>query len=188
MTRLFSQAVLGLLLAWSAPALADALPGADVKRFVEGLPAAFELNRTLEAEGIDVELDASVQAGKEVPTTPFTDGIKAVREASQDAYGRFAKLVKSQGFSSAEAWAKTGDRVMLAYIALRTPLEDLDMAQTMTAAQLEMLPPDMRQMVQSAMAFAKTVKGVPQADRDAVTPYLSQLDALMESGMESTGE
>ncbi|MGF1454952.1 MAG: hypothetical protein ACFB6R_06190 [Alphaproteobacteria bacterium] len=187
MTRMITQAVLGLLLVWSVPAAA-ALSDADVKRFVEGLPAAFELNKTFEAEGLDVSLDADVKAGKPVPTTPFTDGLKALREASSDAYGRYAKLVKSQGFASPEAWAETGDRVMLAYIALKTPAEALEMAQSMTPAQLDMLPPNMRSTVESAMAFAKTVRTVPQADRDAVAPYVPQLDAFIDLEGQSYGE
>lgn len=184
MRKLFAAALGAALLIVAGASANDAAPLTDekIRNFVATMPAVKTLARDLEASGKDkaLEIDAMPKAGE--PFRPYAKSVAALKEKHPAEHARLAAAVKPQGFS-ADGWAATGDRVVLAYIAEKAAKENpeaLAHMQAMDPAMLAMMPPEMRAQMETAMAMMEAVKAAPAADRAAVRPHLAALDAMLD--------
>lgn len=176
---------LGAVLIFVAgPAFAgdDALTADAAKRFVASLPAVESLGEELEAEGKTDEMRVNTQPKPGEAFKPFSGAVKALKSKHPSEYGRLSNTVKPHGFS-AESWGEAGDKVMIAYMALKMEKENpgaMAQMQAMDPAMMDMMPPEMKAQMEQAMAMMETVADVSPEDKKAVAEVEDELDAYME--------
>ena len=107
-----------------------------------------------------------------------------VLEKFPEARKHLTETVTEHGFQDIEEWAKVGDRIFLAQIAISMQdmsAEERTMADEMMRADYgEDLPEPMkeraREMAAEAREMRPAVESVPPEDIEAVRPFMSQLD------------
>ena len=126
----------------------------------------------------------SMSEAMERAAAPFSSSLSTMRE--YQGYAEFESAISAAGFASIEQWAGVGDRVIIAYGAIkmseRAPDLDIQMAQAMqklensgmSEAQKQM----MREMMQSSSRAVQAYTDAPQADKDAVMPFIAELEAM----------
>lgn len=155
----------------------------EAKRFVAALEDTHAFGKALESEGKAEALDVQLRPKAGEPFRPYTNAVAAMKEKLPGEHAQLSKVVGAHGFT-AENWASTGDRVMVAYMAERMARDNPDaMAQmaAMDASMLNMLPPEMKAQIEPMLAIANAVKDAPPADRAAVRPVMGDLDAYLET-------
>ncbi|MHA7872693.1 MAG: hypothetical protein ACX939_10115 [Hyphococcus sp.] len=156
----------------------------QAKRFVASLASVEALGEELEAEGKTNEMQIERQPIAGEAFKPYSNAVMILKEKHPSDHARLAKKVKAHGFSTDE-WGHVGDRVMVAYLALKMQEEDprsLQMMEGMDASMMEMVPPEMRAQLESTFAMMETVKNAPDADKEAVAAVKDDLDDYMENG------
>lgn len=125
-------------------------------------------------------LKPSSEGGK---FSPFTAGLHALAKQDRENYIKLVKIVKKNGFDSPLQWAEAGDRIMPAYMALKIPGKMPDQSEMMaeiTPEMRKMMPPEtlakIEEGIKQAAYAAKTIEDVPQADKEAVRPFMGDLD------------
>jgi len=173
-----------LLLTLLPVARAEPLQQLSVEAYVNSLEAVRQLGERMQAEGRQDFLQQEVLPNGDEPFDPHQRGVKLLARESSDDYRELSEVVRQHGFTSAESWARVGDRVVLAYGAIKAEAESpeiLQMASQMEAMDpqmLELLPPDVRRQMDQALAIARAIAAVPQADREQVRPFVGQLDRI----------
>lgn len=166
----------------------DAPLSADsAKRFVESLAAVEALGDELEAQGKTEQLQIAPQPKAGEAFKPYSTAVTALKEKYPSDYAKLRTAVKPHGFG-AEEWGAAGDRVMIAYLALKMEEEDptaLQQMKAMDKSMLDMLPPEMKAQFAQAMAMMETVQNASDADKAAVAAVKDDLDAYMEKGAAS---
>lgn len=162
----------------AAPVLAaEPLTEDQVTRFVATLQPVEEFGDRLDDEGKMNEFDDRAPVpGKEFH--PYSDGVATLKKAHPADYARLGDLLKPHGFSQ-DQWAATGDRVMLAYMAIRMEKENPDYDKQMAKmdpAMLAQMPAPMRAQMEGVMAMIETVKKAPAADKAAVKPHVKAIE------------
>lgn len=177
MKRVFAYAAAFALTA--APAFAaNPLNADEVRHFVETLAPIEAFGDSLEKEG---KLNVLVGSGATLDGAfkPYSSGVAALKRELPGEFGRLAAVVKPHGFTP-EGWGATGDRVMAAYMALRIERDEpgaLAALEPVDPAQLEKMPPEMRQQMQDYAAMMEAVKKAPEEDKKAVMPAMDMIDA-----------
>ena len=176
--------VIGAVVLVTGAIAADEKPLTEdqAKRFVSTLVAVEALGDALEAEGkIDnLRIEQRPTAGE--PFMPYSSAVTVLKEKYPSDHAKLANTVEEHGFSTTE-WGHVGDRVMIAYLALRMQEDDpdsLEMMAGMDKSMLEMVPPEMREQLESTFAMMETVKNAPETDKQAVAAVKDDLDAYME--------
>ncbi len=154
----------------------------QAKRFVATLAAVDALGDSLEAEGKieNLRIEQRPTAGE--PFLPYSNAVSVLKEKYPSDHVKLADAVKGHGFSTTE-WGHVGDRVMIAYLALRMQEEDpdsMEMMAGMDKSMLDMVPPELRAQLESTFAMMETVKNAPESDKKAVAVVKSDLDKFME--------
>ena len=181
MMRLVTIFISSLFFSAAAFASDAPLTEDEARRFVASLAAVETLGDAFEAEGkIDnLQFDSRPKAGEAFK--PFSKGVTALEENYPADHARLAKALKPHGFS-ADDWGATGDRVMIAYIAVTMQEDDprtLEMMEGMDASMMEMMPPEMRTQMEGVFAMMETVKNAPEADKATVAAVKADLDAYL---------
>jgi len=177
------------ILAFAALLLISSLATAElapprIEAYIASLGEVRVLGDELKAEGKQGLLARQImpRAGE-----PFDPHLGAVRTLKRDEPGYFSRLEQSvlrQGFTSADSWARTGDQIVLAYGAVKVSTESpqlLVLAGQSGPEQellLQALPEQQRAQLRQAMVVARALSKVPEADKNAVRPYVGQLDKL----------
>ena len=175
--------VAGFMLIISAAVASDApLTQDQAQRFVDSLESVEALGKELKADGkIDkMHIEMAPKAGETFK--PFSKAVDTMKTAHPADYAKLGSVVKSHGFTQA-AWGQTGDRVMVAYLAIKMEAENpqaMAQMQAMDKSMLDMLPADMKAQFTQAMVMMETVKNAPDADKKTVAKVKDQLDAYME--------
>lgn len=165
------------LMAAAALAADKPLTEKQAKDFVKTLDAVQEI-----ADGRDDEFDIDMQPKAGAPFQPYTTAVETLKKDYPADHARLANAVRPHGFSTAE-WGAVGDRVMVAYLALRMQEEDpraMKMMEGMDGSMLAQMPPEMRSQLEGVMAMMETVKNAPEADKQVVAAVKPELDAFME--------
>ncbi len=154
----------------------------QAKRFVATLAAVDALGDSLEAEGkIDnLRIEQRPKAGE--PFLPYSNAVNVLKEKYPSDHAKLADAVKEQGFSTAD-WGHVGDRVMVAYLAVRMEEDDpdsMEMMSGMDRSMLDMVPAEMRAQLEGTFAMMDTVKNAPEADKNAIATVKDDLDKFME--------
>lgn len=175
LTVIAAAVLAALVLAVAAgDAGAQGLTTEEAERFAATLPAMKTLGKDYEEQlGRDLEPEMG-----EV-FAPFTTGIAELKSVSPQAYEDLAGVAADNGFDSPADWAETGDKVIAAFLALKTADLDAEMAQMraqMTPKMMQRLPEAMRDQIMTAMAVMETVEAVPPAHVEAVKPVAGRLE------------
>jgi hypothetical protein len=163
---------------------ASALTPASIEAYINSLPAVRQLGEKLQSEGKQSFLEREITPRNGERFDPHSRGVKALQRESAGDYAELSRIVRQQGFTSAESWALTGDRVVLAYGAIKAEAESpevLQLAQQMQGMDpqmLQLVPPQMRRQMEQAVSIARTLAQVPAADRHQVQPYVARLDRI----------
>jgi hypothetical protein len=163
---------------------ADSLGEAAIEAYIDSLGPVRQLGEKLQAEGKQSFLEREITPRNGELFDPHTRGVKALQRESTADYSELGRIVRQYGFTSAESWALTGDRVVLAYGAIKAEAESpeiLQLAQQMQGMDpqmLQLMPPEMRQQMEQAVSIARTLAQVPAADKQSVRPYTAQLDRI----------
>ncbi|WP_425410354.1 hypothetical protein [Hyphococcus sp.] len=171
-----------LFLASGALAADKPLTEDQAKRFVETLEAVEELGKEFETEGKMEEFRLATTPVAGEAFKPYSGAVASLKENHPGDHARLEKAVKPHGFS-ADEWAGVGDRIMVAYLAVKMEEENPQaMAQmaSMDKSMLDMMPPDMQAQMAQALAMVETIKNATPEDKAAVASVREDLDAYME--------
>ncbi|WP_432696707.1 hypothetical protein ACQUQP_19570 [Marinobacterium sp. YM272] len=183
-SKLLNQVLAALLLLMlSSVTLAELAP-VRIEAYIDSLTDVRELGDQLKAEGKEAFLAGKIMPGAGERFDPHQRAVSVLKRDEPGYYAELGKRVVPRGFTSAESWARTGDQVVLAYGAAKVAAESPQMlalaAQSGPEQELLMqaLPPKQREQFKQALVIARALAQVPAADREAVTPYVGQLDQI----------
>ncbi|GAB4535255.1 MAG: hypothetical protein Tsb0010_15210 [Parvularculaceae bacterium] len=182
MMRLLTSIAAALVMIFAHSAAAADLSAGQIERFVASLDDLREFGARLEAEGKQADAFEDLAPAPGEPFRPYTRGTEYLREIGE--YGAFEQIVRRHGFSDGAAWAETGDRVMVAFMANLMERENpqaAQMAASMSPEMLDQMPPAMRERMAGVMAMVTTMLNAPPEDRAAVAPFMDRIEAWMES-------
>ena len=117
-------------------------------------------------------------------TNPFAAATRIIE--SQSWAGEVKDIIRSHGFDGLEDWARTGNRIFMAYMAVQMDANksemDAGMAEALKQIENSGMSEDekerMRQMLQGANQMASMYAEVPAADKKAVIPFLDALENM----------
>lgn len=167
--------------AGAASAADPALTAADAKRFVETLDAVDALAEKLRSDGTTDQLSIETRPKAGESFKPYSGAVAALKAKFPAEHARLAAAVKPQGFNPAQ-WGDVGDRVIIAYLALRMQEESpqgMAAMNNMDPSMLAMMPPEVKAQFEAARVMMETVASAPAADRAAVATVRADLDAYM---------
>ncbi len=190
----FLQAGLLLLSLALAPlAHSENLTEGDVTSFIASMEAMQPLidkhQDFIEALEDPADKDPEVDFSRVMSS--MVDDVKG-----HEMYDDLDNLVDDFGFSSPEAWARKGDRIVSTWFAIEMEAQpDMapDMAEMERAiAEMENNPDmpeaakaQMREMMEQMMSTvgsaARAAENVSESDKQAVRPHVERLKAVMES-------
>lgn len=132
-------------------------------------------------------LDEDVRDGLEVsnilpepgePLRPYTRSLEYIREAHGDVYAAMGDIVDDHGFANLEEWADTGDRVMVAWLALQ--MEGTEIG-AVSPEMLDQVPAQMRPQIERMLAMMEAVRNAPPGDIEVVRPLAGRLMDYMNA-------
>lgn len=187
MTRMIS-AIASLLILFNANAFAaEAVLNVETaKRFVASLKSVEALGKEFSANGKAEKLMFDVEPKADEKFTPYSKAVEALKAKYPSDYSRLGAAVKPHGFS-AEEWGAAGDRVMIAYLALKMEKENpqaLAQMQAMDPAMLDMMPADMKKQIEQAKVMLDTIAAASDEDKKAVAEVADDLDNYMSDAAE----
>ena len=182
-TRLCALMLLLIVL----PLKAEIVPmeSTAIEAYISSLADVEALSERLEARN---QIQGWFKELTPLPGLPFNPHQQAVvRMAEQEPAFHYElnKAVISHGFTSARRWAEIGDRVILAYGALKAEQENPTLWQL--ASQYNQVPPEMLSMwpeeaksqVNKALVIIRAFAASSREDRAAIAPYLARLDNVL---------
>ncbi len=172
---IFVSTLVALFFCSSLPAYA--LSSSDVEKFIHSMeelrPYFNEYEENLPDLDRD-EDDLSSEGVKKAMLEPFAQ--------SQE----MSAIVKKHGFSSPEQWAETGSKISRAMMAIIVDeaVANADDYKAKIQADKNMTP-EMAENLVAAMArsnqeFKEMLSDVSKTDIEVVTPYLSQLEEVLD--------
>lgn len=172
-----------------SPLYAHAEPLTDQK--IRSFISSLEQLQGMENEFDELTDDLSAEEeAAEMPDMSrlFSSSVEQMK--GHEAYDRMEDVVQQHGFSSAEEWGQTGDRIFQAWSALEMgdqsgqvdqemakAMEEIDNNPHMSEAQKQ----QMREMMSGAMSAYKQAANAPEADKQAVRPHIEALRGATEA-------
>lgn len=156
------------------------------KRFVSSLKSVESLGEEFMTNGKADKLMVDVQPKANEDFRPYSKAVSALKVKYPADYSRLKNAVKPHGFS-AENWGAAGDRVMVAYMALKMENENpqaMAQMQAMDPSMLAMLPPDMKQQFEQAQIMMETISNASDEDKKVVAEVADELDEYMDRAVE----
>ncbi|KPQ30593.1 MAG: Peptidase family M9 N-terminal [Marinobacter excellens HL-55] len=179
---LLIPAVILTCLLISPKAFAQNLTEANVRAFLDSLQAAEPVMMEHEEE-----LEALTDQSDDTDFSAiFSSGLEKMKGHAM--YQDLERVAKRHGFSSIKQWAKTGDQIFQAWIALemdeqrpsqqemQQALAEIESSPHMTPEQKE----QMKAMMGSAMTTMNQASDVPNDNKRAVRPFMDELRAMSE--------
>lgn len=190
MKKLFFLASIGFFIGFflSSPALA--LSQADTKKFVDSMSDVLSLAAQMEKSGKNKIIDAKVrETDEEGKFSPYLTASKTLKNEFPDDYKELTNISKKHGFSGAEQWAQTGDRVIEAFIASEMGSDLLKQIVTshtqMNQDSLVGLTDEERKRMKQGFAMLQNLTKVPPENIEAVTPYKAVIEDFMKEHEEN---
>ncbi|MBT8400262.1 MAG: hypothetical protein KJO98_07285 [Rhodothermia bacterium] len=187
MRTLLTTAVLTVLLS-SAGLAQEGPPLSDdrINGFIASIVALEEWgeNHEEEVDALEDVFDGDAMGDISNPFAAATRMIEA-----QSWSGEVVDIVQDHGFSGLEDWARTGNRIFMAFMAVQMDVNKVDMEAGLAEALKQIENSDMtedqkaqtRQMLMGANQMASIYANVPQADKKAVAPFLEKLENMGNS-------
>ena len=103
-----------------------------------------------------------------------------------EAYNEVVTMINNHGFPDVQLWAAVGNQVMKAFAANKLgeemPAMDEEMQKAVEEIQKSQMSDTQKQqmieMLQSSQQIIDAYSDVPEADKAAVLPFMSSIDAL----------
>lgn len=156
----------------------------SIEAYIKSLEQVGQLGERLRAQGKQSFLEREISPRSGETFDPHARGVRALQRESVDDYNELSSIVRQHGFTSAESWALIGDRVVLAYGAIKAEAESPEILllaqqmQNMNPQMLQLMPPELRVQMEQAVSIARTLALVSTADKNSVRPYIGKLDQL----------
>lgn len=187
MPKLLTIAILSVLIPGTALAQ-DGPPLSDdrINGFIASIIALEEWG-----DDHEEEVDALEDVFDGDPTgdvsNPFAAATRIIE--SQSWAGEVVDIVQRHGFNDLEDWARTGNRIFLAFMAVQMDVNRPQMEAGLAEALKQIENSDMsedqkaqtRQMLLGANQMASVYASVPEADKKAVAPFLEKLEMMGNS-------
>jgi hypothetical protein len=182
--RVIIIAVTSLLFTFSTFAQTPvSLTPKNIEGFIDSVRDLQELSTKYGAEKI-VNPDISGSGSMAGAASPFSTAIAQMQ--GQQAYDEMLAVIKRHGFSDLDQWGTIADRIMRAFAAnsMKTGLPQMDEQMQQALEQIEKSnmtdaqKDAMRQMMQSSSQMMDIYADVPEADKAAVFPFMSDLETL----------
>ncbi|MBV0932580.1 hypothetical protein [Marinobacterium weihaiense] len=170
--------------AWVQAAGLEAAPleAASIDAYVGSLTDVRPFGERLQAEGKGGFLAREVMPRAGQRFDPHRRAVEALRREQPDEFARLEQLLRPYGFTSPNSWARLGDRVVLAYGAVKADAESPEIlllarqAEGMNPQLLQLLPPEQRVELEQALLVARALAQVPAQDKARVRPFIARLD------------
>ncbi|KPP96950.1 hypothetical protein [Marinobacter sp. HL-58] len=187
MIRTLNPVFVFCFVVFSYAAHAESLTDDTIRSFISSL----EELQTMEDEFSELTEDLSAEEdATEMPDMSriFSSSVEQMK--GHDMYNEIEDVVRQHGFSGAEQWAKTGDRIFHAWSALEMgeqsgevnqemakAMEEIDNNPNMSEAQKQ----QMREMMGGAMSAFEQAANAPEADKQAVRPHVDALRSVTDA-------
>lgn len=182
----FCRAVFFTLLLLLPPVISaqaeEALREDEVRRFLVTLEELEVLGeRYPDGTFEDIEIDP------EAGFSPIGASLAEFRD--HESYPELQAILRASGFDDEDRWAEIGDRTLRAYMALQIEEENPHMLAELREALLELekrpaLNDEQRAMVMAmmgpAIAIARSIDAVPEADLRTIRALRPDIDAVMQ--------
>lgn len=178
----FFQTLLALILCLAiAPAQAEALTGKTIKSFMASLQ---DMEAVFEDSGEDVPDEEFEDDDMAIDFTRIYSGMVEEVSKHPPTQRKISAVAKRHGFGNLDEWARTGDRIYTAYMAItmegQPVMDESEMEGYM--ASLKQLPEEernnIRMMMEGAIESNKAARNAPREDIEAVRPYVDEITAL----------
>jgi hypothetical protein len=167
---------------------AEPLTEAEVKQFIEAAEALKAMEGEMENGDLDVGIDGNPL---EMLGEIFADDgslrimqrIITQMEDDPNVGPKVSRTIKDAGFSSNDAFASVGDRLIIAAAKSemsQSDLKDLREAKRMSQGDLRMLPQSVRKPLQDMLRFGDAVEAVPASDVALFKRYETKLEQLTD--------
>lgn len=156
-----------------------------IEAYISSLSDVEALNKRLQASSQRKYWFDEMTPLPGLPFNPHQQAVRRMAEQEPAFHYELNKTVISHGFTSAQRWAEIGDRVILAYGALKAEQENPMLWQLASRHQqvppemLSMWPEEAREQVNKALLVIRAFAGSSSEDRAAIAPYLARLDAVL---------
>ncbi|NMT62962.1 hypothetical protein [Marinobacter orientalis] len=180
----FLLALVCLLLLTPLAANAETLTDQTIRSFISSLEALQDMEE--EFDELTDDLSAEEEAA-EMPDMSRLFSSSVEKRKGHDAYNRMEDVVQQHGFSSAEDWGRTGDRIFRAWSALEMgeqsgeanremarAMEEINNNPNMSEAQKQ----QMREMMGGAMSAYEQAANAPEEGKRAVRPHMDALRSV----------
>ncbi len=183
-SKVFQSLMVVALIVIAVPAMAAGdLTAKTAKQFVDSLPDINAMAEEMRANGKADILNAKTQPVPGEKFEPYTKAVSALKGEFPDDYKKLNGITKSNGFSSPEAWADTGDDVMMAYMATQVNMPAGAAMPNISPEMMAKMPPEAVAKMKQSMAVMETISSVPQAHKDIVTPLIPSINMFIGSEM-----
>jgi len=162
---------------------AELLTPQNIEGYIDSVRDLQEISKKYGAEKI-VSPDISSGGSMAGAASPFSMAIAQMQ--GQQAYNEMLEVIKRHGFPDLDQWGTTADRIMRAFAAnsMKTGLPQMDEQMQQALEQIEKSnmtdeqKDAMRQIMQSSMQMMDIYADVPETDKAAVLPFMSDLKTL----------
>lgn len=165
-----------------APSQASTLTDSTIESFMASLQ---DMQAIFEDSGEDSP-DEELADDDDMDFTSVYSGMVEELSNHPPTQRKVSAIAKRHGFESLAEWARSGDRIYTAYMAInmegQPAMEESAMENYM--ASLEHMPEEeknnIRRMMGSAIKSNESIRNAPTEDIEAVRPYLDEITALHE--------
>ena len=162
---------------------AELLTPQNIEGYIDSVRNLQEISKKYGAEKI-VNPDISSGGSMAGAASPFSTAISQMQ--GQQAYSEMLEVIKRHGFSDLDQWGTTADQIMRAFAAnnMKTGLPQMDEQMQQGLEQIEKSnmtdaqKDAMRQIMQSSRQMMDIYADVPETDKAAVLPFMSDLETL----------
>ncbi|WP_189577791.1 hypothetical protein [Marinobacter zhanjiangensis] len=177
--------IAGLCLLAALAAEADTLTGQSVSRFMASMAA---LQASEAFSGHFKSAREAVWNDREFPGSLMPSELSAMVEGGA-GYQAFKTIIEAHGFEEPQAWARAGDRILLALMSLdmNDRLPEMQARLVRMREQMSANPrfsddqkQRMQQMIDRTAQLFNRVAQVPETDREAVRPHRAALKQALD--------
>ncbi|MFC4260458.1 hypothetical protein ACFOZ5_15675 [Marinobacter lacisalsi] len=187
--RMTATVIAGFCLLMALTARAETLTSQAVSRFIA------TMEKMQDNEAFSDQFMSAWEAGREGRDYPgsLMPSEKVALLEGNKAHGTFKAIIKKHGFNDPDAWSRVGDQALLALIsvemegnetAMQKRLDQMSQEVAANPQFSEAQRQRLQQMISRTSQILERVAAVPEADREAIRPHLSELTRVLEYGAE----
>lgn len=161
-----------------------ALSDTDIRHFIATIAPLDKLGKKYD---LNQNKEVASQTDNSGEFNPMSQSLIRIR--SHEAYGEFKEIIKAAGFSSEQAWANVGDRVMKSFMALSMKNEETkgsgeeglkQMQESLKQVESNQhisteLKQQLSQQINQSIKMMKNISTYSPADQNAVRPHMKDL-------------